>query len=403
MRHALAEAGIERIAAVNEPGGRRFLLALLGLLVLAGALRVGALAANPSIVPIGDERTYVETAVNIASGAGHVFGPHGTRAGWPPAHPWLLSFFVDPDRSGPGERYREGVRPLLAAQTALGTLLVAMTALLGRALFDARTGLLAGALAALDPTLVAYSHYLWAETLLAVLVTAALVVVVAAARRPRRRGLAALAGLLFGAAILTRELAAPLAVACAVWWIRAAGAGARRQAAARGLVLLGAAALVVLPWTLRNHRLLGRVVPVSTVGWMALREGNTLARPEWWRIDEAALAAFRIRYFAIPGEMERMDLVRREALTLIRAEQPGWLGSFALVHVVANASSRYRVPLEPLLLVYGSHAWLHARALRQRLRGPALAGALVAALFFVLVCVPRVATEVAPLWREGVR
>jgi len=164
VRHALAEAGIERVAAVNEPGGRRFLLALLGLLVLAGALRVGALAANPSIVPIGDERTYVETAVNIASGAGHVFGPHGTRAGWPPAHPWLLSFFVDRDRSGPGERYREGVRPLLAAQTALGTLLVAMTALLGRALFDARTGLLAGALAALDPTLVAYSHYLWAET-----------------------------------------------------------------------------------------------------------------------------------------------------------------------------------------------------------------------------------------------
>jgi len=311
---------------------------------------------------------------------------------------------------------------------------------------------------------------------LAVLVTAALVVVVAAASRPRRRGLAALAGLLFGAAILTRELAAPLAVACAVWWIRAAGPGARRQAAARGLVLLAAAALVVLPWTLRNHRLLGRVVPVSTVGWMALREGNTLARPEWWRIDEAALTAFRIRYFAIPGEMERMDLVRREALTLIRAEQPGWLarklvrnlsllfgpdsylftklrlgaygfvprsrvralialgagfqtlallaamagvagspergrrslallllGAFALLHVVANASSRYRVPLEPLLLVYGSHAWLHARALRQRLRGPALAGALAAALFFVLVCVPRVATEVAPLWREGVR
>jgi hypothetical protein len=463
-------------AARSQAETRRFLAALLGLLVLGGALRAAALAWNPSIVPIGDERTYVETAVNIANGRGHVSGPHATRAGWPPAHPGWLSLFVDPERAEPGERYREGVRPLLAAQTALGTLLVLLTALLGRALFDARTGCLAGALAALDPTLVAYSHYLWAEPLLAVLVTTALLVVLAAASHPRRHGLAALAGLVFGAAVLARELAAPLAAACALWWIRVAAPAERRRAAARGLVLLAAAALVVLPWTLRNYRLFGRVVPVSGVGWMALREGNTLARPDWWRIDEAALTAFRLRYFAIADEMARMDLARREALTLIRVEQPEWLakklalnlpllfgpdsylftklrlgaygavprarvralvalgagfhafallaalagvagspergrralalllfGAFALLHVVANAKSRYRVPLEPLLLAYASHALRHAGALRRELRGPALAGALAAALFFALVCVPRFASEVAPLWREGVR
>jgi 4-amino-4-deoxy-L-arabinose transferase-like glycosyltransferase len=355
----------------------------------------------------------------------------------------------------------------------LGTLLVLATALLAGALFDARTACLAAAIAAVYPTFVAYSHYLWAETLFALLLTVALALVVASASRGRH-ALAAAAGLFFGAAALTRELAFPVAAAAAVWLVATAPPAARRPALYRALAVLGLAALVVLPWTLRNAALFGRPVPVSTVGWMALREGNTLPRGDWLGEDEMRLTTFRLRWFREPDEMARVDSARRETLALVRSEQPAWIakklvrtiallftpdsylllktslgaygevplgavrglllagsGAYAVVlvaavlgmagaagrgrrllpclvvaavtavHVVANAKSRYRLPLMPLLVVYASYALLHARALSGRLRGGPLVAAALAVALFLAVCVPHFAPQAAALWWRG--
>lgn len=252
------------MAILQKTQGRSLLACVVG-----GVLRWVVLDRVAHVVPIGDERTYVETAIHIARGEGHVFGPHRIRAGWPPAHPWLLSHFVDLERSDPPERFRAGLRPLLEVQVVLGTLLVLATALLGRAFFDARVGLLAAAIAAVFPSLVAYSHYLWSDTLFALLLTSALALLAAAERRRRAAG-AGLTGVLLGAAALTRELAIPLALACAFWWWWTAPPAGRRRAGLEALVLLGLAGLVILPWTLRNAALFGRPVPVSTVGWILL-------------------------------------------------------------------------------------------------------------------------------------
>jgi hypothetical protein len=89
-------------------------------------------------------------------------------------------------------------------------------------------------------------------------------------------------------------------------------------------VLVGAALATVAPWTLRNQLELGSVVPVSTIGWMSLRIGNTIAQDDWMRPDRAALTAFHRRYFSEPDEVARMDLSRREALAAIAGAQPGW-------------------------------------------------------------------------------
>ncbi len=238
--------------------------------------------------------------------------------------------------------------------------------------------------------------------------------------------------------------------------------------------MLGTAALVVLPWTLRNYLLFERVIPVSTAGWVNLSEGNTLSGESWLRPDIDALDAFREQHFAIADEMERADFARRHGLALIRAEQPTWLlkklvrnlallaspdsflfkkisrGAYGTVHftivravliatalsyvgvvvfgvlgiaaaresgraalpglvlgaalalaVVANSSSRYRLPFMPLLMVYAAHGLLHWRTLPRRLAGRRwlVPGAIL--LFFFGVCVPHFYPDAASLWSHG--
>jgi 4-amino-4-deoxy-L-arabinose transferase-like glycosyltransferase len=308
-------------------------LLVAGLLLLAGGLRLLVLEAAFPVAVFGDERYYLQAAASLARGEGYAAGE--SRASWPPGQSFFLSLFLrgpgDPRGSTGGAEAAvdivDGISPgdlhrMQRAEVALGALLVLLTAGLGRALFDARTGLAAGCLAAVDPTFVAFSHYLWSETLFAVLFTAALLLLVEAERRQSAL-LASASGLLFGAAALTREVALPIALACAVWW--GWGAGRDRRRIARALLPFAVAALVVLPWSLRNYALLGRVVPISTVGSFALREGNTLSSRNWMRPDYQALRGFRGRHFAIRDELERADQARAEALALIRNEQPWWI------------------------------------------------------------------------------
>jgi len=316
-------------------GARRLKRAALAALLLAfaaAALRFWVMEATFPVKPLGDEMYYVVVAANLADGRGHVYGG-GSRALRPPAHAWLLSQFADPGelmgRSPDAAARRTGVRvdrlrPLLRVEVVLGTALVLATALLGWALFDARTGLAAGCIAAVYPTFVAYSHFLWSETLFALLVTAALAALVFA-ERGRRAGLALLAGVLFGAAALTREIALPVAAAGVLWAIVRAQPGGRRAAAVRGAVVLGCASLVVLPWALRNYREVGRFLPISSVGWIAIGEGNALAGAEWLRPAAPGRREFRREVLAIPDEPGRVDYARRRTIAMIAEEQPLWL------------------------------------------------------------------------------
>jgi hypothetical protein len=316
--------------------------ALLALLVAGAALRIAVTALTFPPRPGGDELYYVGTAVNIAEGHGHLFNQQ-QRAFRPPAWSWLLSWLVDVDlrrarldadtflpdlaeldRAAPDPDLRDFLRPLLRAPLILSALLVPLTALLGHALFGARTGLLAGAAAAAFPTLVAFGHYLLSETLFAVLLSAGLVLAVVSRDRGGAAPAAA-AGLCFGAATLTRELGALIAGVCALWIAASQAPQARRAAAGRGALLCLCTLLVVAPWTWRNHATFGRLVPVSTVGWFAAGEGNTLEHPDWLDPFGAERLAFKIRFFSLEDEMQRVDYARAYTLERIRAEQPLWL------------------------------------------------------------------------------
>jgi 4-amino-4-deoxy-L-arabinose transferase-like glycosyltransferase len=315
---------VTRAAALASPW------ALLALVVLAFGVRYAAMERTFPVRPMGDEYYYLVVASNLVNGRGHVYGA-SSRALRPPAHPYLLSKVVETNRplrwnekTGAAVLDIDALRPVLLLQIALGTLLVLATALLGRTLFGPREGFLAGLLAALYPTFIAYSHYLFSETLFAALVTTGLVGVVYGAQRGGL-ALAAVTGLVFGAATLTREIALPVAGVCALWWVVVSRPGARRGAALRGAVLVVCAGLIVVPWTLRNVAVLGRVVPVSTVGWMATAEGNSLEDWQWLDTSSPGRREFRREYMAIDGEMARADFARQRTFERIRAEQPLWL------------------------------------------------------------------------------
>lgn len=458
---------------MTEPRRERVWLAAVWVLLGALAVRAVAFELAPPERIVGDEGYYVEVALHLAEGRGH--GQDGVRhARWPPAFPWVLSCFTDPALAAERPYPTTLVRRLMRVQIALGALLAVAVFALARELFDPRTGAVAGMLAALYPTFVAYSHYLWSETLFLLLVTSGLAGAVAARRRGSV-GLALAGGIAFGLSGLTREVGLVIGAAAALWWVWASP-GERGRACARAALMLAVAGATVLPWTWRNWRLYERVVPVSTVAWMGIREGNTL-QPDWLAQNSTELNAFRNQYFSFPDELERVDFARAQSLELIRREQPWWalkkvvrttallftpdsflfkkvsrgsygevapdaIGAFRAVLVatvlaylavmalgtlgvagaradgrrllfllvfavvfglqaLAQAKSRYRLPLMPLVVVYASHALVVGPELWRRTSKPARIVAVGALLVLFGFCVPYFWQDGRQLWESA--
>jgi hypothetical protein len=217
----------------------------------------------------------------------------------------------------------------------------------------------------------------------------------------------------------------------------------------------------VAPWTLRNLRVLGQPVAISTIGWFTVAEGNTFPQPDWLAVRGPAHRELKRRYLAIPGELDRTAFARAWALERIREEQPLWLvrklvrtvgllaspdsvvfeklraarypelspaagravmvlvglawplllaaavcgiagapdarrrtlpvllfAAVAGVHVLANATARFRVPWLPLLAVYAAYAVAHRREVTARLTGRAGAAALCVLVVVLGIGVP---------------
>ncbi len=250
------------------------LLTLLGV-----ALRLALLLGAGEMELERDEAHYLSSALRW-----NHFGFYSDqfRFLWPPGYPFLLSVLLDTC----------GARALFIARL-LGVLASASigltTMLFARRIFSERASWIAGILWCMHLPLAEYTTSLLTETLfIAVfLPTLYLLFVVAQelasghgtapnetpGRPPTSRIL--LAGLLFGLSLYLRDVAlffAPiLALALA---ISARGRPLIARCAPASLFLLATAA-TVLPWTLRNYEVYGRLVPIgSTLGENAYRGLN---------------------------------------------------------------------------------------------------------------------------------
>jgi 4-amino-4-deoxy-L-arabinose transferase-like glycosyltransferase len=266
-RDASAEPPPGAVGA-RDPRARRrrvlFALAAVALIAAAFAIRLAYVDATPGMTLRDDGLDYDGHAVSIAlTGRFSDTLAYGRATAFrPPAFPYLL-----------GEVYKvagvaraDAARRVVVArraQVVIGTVLVAAVGLLAAQLFGGAVALAALALAAVYVPLVTMSGSVMSEPLFVVFMLAGLSAAIAHRRSPHRLRWALLAGLFAGLAILTRAnaliLLLPLGLAV---WDRRPRWSARALAAPVALVAV--AVLAIVPWTLRNERVLHHFVPVST-------------------------------------------------------------------------------------------------------------------------------------------
>jgi Dolichyl-phosphate-mannose-protein mannosyltransferase len=277
----------------------------LAVLTLAAlALRVAFLLLEPATRLVGDELTWTDWALNLSSPRVH-FSPLRIRLiFYPPMYPYFLAALHAATGSFEAARW---------VQAALGALLVPAVGCAGARAFSPRVGLFAAAVTALYPELVWFSVHFWSETVFMVLLWWGFERLLAADAPDGAGGTrhAAAAGLLWGAAVLTRETVLYFLPVAALWLATAAGSRARARAAA----FLATAVLVIAPWAYRNWAVFHAFVPVSTAGGQNLFQGNALIeRDETYAMVDA-----------VQGRIEQYHYALGMGLRAIRDRQPWWI------------------------------------------------------------------------------
>jgi hypothetical protein len=224
---------------------------VLALVLAAATARLIAAVVLGDTLLFTDERDYVDAATSVR--AGHGFGVAYARV---PAYPLVLV--------GLGAIAPFGVAGLRAVQAVVAAGGTALTVAVATRVFGPGPGLVAGLLYALDPLLVIAAGLLYPEALTAPV----FLLVVLAANRAARRGdvvAAGATGLLLGLAAQLRPVALVLTPVVAAWIALRASRRQNRSGALVGALVLACLA-VLAPWTIRNYRVHGVVVPIATAG-----------------------------------------------------------------------------------------------------------------------------------------
>ncbi len=247
---------------------------LLAILVFAFVLRL-ALAFSIAPVLRSDALEYHEYGLHLAQEGRYYIINHGPQVAWhgmemfsyrPPGYPFFLAGIY----SVLGDRPQAA----LVAQALLDTLTVLLVFLLARFYLPENPSLLVALLYALAPF---YVPMIMTEVLFIFLLMLNLL---HWSRASEFRSLAqALFGLAFGAAVLTRPatiIFAPL-VAFLLLWPRD-HSGWKKRALALAVWGIGAAA-VIAPWLIREYRVHGRFVFITSNGGRTFFDGNYLPDP----------------------------------------------------------------------------------------------------------------------------
>jgi 4-amino-4-deoxy-L-arabinose transferase-like glycosyltransferase len=232
--------------------------AVFGLALL---LRVALILVWPQ-QPVSDASFYVSTAAEIAAGRGYHEGGVPT-AFWPVGYPALLAggmTLFGPSLLGP-----------MLLNLAGAAAILSLILWFGRRCTGSETAARTAALLyAVYPAHIAYTGAVMSETTYMAVVMAAFALLIAGRAS---WGRLLLAGLLFAIATLmrTQTLLFPAGAIILLAW---AEPGFRLRQAGKAMIAVHLViAAVVLPWSLRNERVLGEFVLVSTNGGVALYTG----------------------------------------------------------------------------------------------------------------------------------
>ena len=273
---------------------------LLAAIWTAGvAARLLFIAFEPATSPVADETMWLMALKRIPAAR---FSPFSNFPIFnPPLYPYLLAAT---------NAVFGSLLAIKVLQALIGSLLIpAIFRVAGRA-FGVRTAVAAACIAAFYPELVWYSAHFWCETLFLAILWWAVERLMAADETSSIRT-AAVAGALFGLAVLTRETILYLVPLCALWlgWTRT------RPRPALALTVLASTFAVVAPWTARNWIQFGAFIPVSTGGGLNLYQGNaSIPRGDVYN-----------EYYEKEGKVEQYQWARMAGLQAILKRQPFWL------------------------------------------------------------------------------
>lgn len=230
-------------------------------LLLAFAVRGALVEAYPIFTIWNDESLHYVTSVIAANVDQPILGH------WPPLYDATLAVI-----------FRVFGPDLVAArwvQVVYSSATVCFVYGIAREMADRRAGRIAAFACALYPSAIAFSHYVYSETLFTALLAGAFYLLVRGGDRPSTPQLA-LAGVLFGLAALTRSVALYFLPAWLLWLVVQGRFAETRRAA----VVLAFALATVAPWTIRNAIVMEAFVPIDTA----------MGRTAWWAYNDGVFA-----------------------------------------------------------------------------------------------------------------
>lgn len=275
-------------------------------------LRLAALLIP--VAPSSDAEWYVLRAVGLAAGQGYLDNSGAPTAFWPAGWPMAMSVLFR--LTGPSV-LAIGLFNLMSA-----VLTGYLALLLGRRLFAneaaARLGLL---LFAVYPNAIGYVPLALTEVFYTALLLLGCWLVIA------RRSLLWLvaAGVVFGLATLVKaQTLVMVPLLFAIDWLRMKDVWRRLSGlVGQGVLVLGVAALTVMPWTMRNHAQLGHWIAVSTNGGFTLLTGNNDTATGDYTPNDPTVTALMARHDL--DEVTRDTEAKRLGMQWIVAHPGGFL------------------------------------------------------------------------------
>ncbi len=214
------------------------------------------------------------------------------------------------------------------AQALLGTSSVALTYFLARRVVPSRAALAAAFIVAVYPALLLYSAYLMAETLFSFLAVLTLVLWL-----KRRAWAAVAAGVVLGAAMLTRSVGLALIggiVIAEVWRAVMRRDAIDRAALTHLAALFAGVALAMMPWVARNYGIYHRFLPTDTSSGFNVLIGNYPGATGRHPGIAAVEGVMRVYWSAARNDLERSDIGMRAGRAFV-LEHPGRAARLALL------------------------------------------------------------------------
>lgn len=298
---------------------RSLLIALL-IFVAAFSVRILYLSDSPTEIET-DEISYDNLAMRLLEGKGFVDADGVPTSYRPPLYPAFLALIYG--------IFGHSYFAVRIIQAIIGSIIVYVLYLTAKRIFNRPTAIITGIFSSLYMTFIICSKMLYTETLFTFLLVSIIYLAIAAEKPGMMRF--CLLGTLCGIATLLRSTGLFLPfVALFILMLKVHKRKLPwKKVTASSAALVVCFLILIVPWTVRNYKVHGKLVSISTNGGLNMYQA--LCKPEDGMIftftPDSPIA---IKYNAISDEVEQNNFLMSEALKIYKTQPLFAFKMFAL-------------------------------------------------------------------------